>query len=336
MPDRDGLAGLAAEFVGRARPVRAVIESMNGARFVHDTLELAGWDVEIADAAEGEGLGTVGVQDRSDRCLGVGRVVASGSGAVDLVAVTGVRAHRERARFRLHLVHHRVELKNRIHATLIAYGCRARCRICSAPRDGLARRGWRSPSRGHQMSRRDRADRSPQHPDRPARGRPPRGGCRSPVRAVADDLPGISWILAYTIAAEIGDIDRFESPKKLCGYTGLCPTSTSQATRPPGPAHQAGSAASALGVDRGHRARRPPPRLQRPLRAHPSPPRPSTWTESGPHRSSPPARRGDLVHAHPQPTVQPSSHRPARGVTNPSTCSFRQDPSPLWLPDSPL
>ena len=30
-------------------------------------------------------------------------------------------------------------------------------------------------------------------------------------------------MLAYTIAAEIGDIARFASPKKLAGYTGLCP-----------------------------------------------------------------------------------------------------------------
>jgi transposase len=30
-------------------------------------------------------------------------------------------------------------------------------------------------------------------------------------------------VLAYTIAAEIGDITRFASPTKLCGYTGLCP-----------------------------------------------------------------------------------------------------------------
>ena len=35
--------------------------------------------------------------------------------------------------------------------------------------------------------------------------------------------PGIGWINAYTIASEIGDIDRFASPTKLCGYTGLCP-----------------------------------------------------------------------------------------------------------------
>jgi transposase len=28
---------------------------------------------------------------------------------------------------------------------------------------------------------------------------------------------------AITLSAEIGDITRFASPKKLCGYTGLCP-----------------------------------------------------------------------------------------------------------------
>ena len=36
--------------------------------------------------------------------------------------------------------------------------------------------------------------------------------------------PGIGPVLGYTIAAEIGDIGRFPAPKKLVGYTGLCPT----------------------------------------------------------------------------------------------------------------
>ena len=35
--------------------------------------------------------------------------------------------------------------------------------------------------------------------------------------------PGIAWVLGYTIGSEIGDIHRFASPRKLCGYTGLCP-----------------------------------------------------------------------------------------------------------------
>ena len=35
--------------------------------------------------------------------------------------------------------------------------------------------------------------------------------------------PGIGWITGFTIAAEIRDINRFSSPVKLTGYTGLCP-----------------------------------------------------------------------------------------------------------------
>jgi transposase len=36
-------------------------------------------------------------------------------------------------------------------------------------------------------------------------------------------VPGIAWVLGYTIASEIGDISRFATPTKLTGYTGLCP-----------------------------------------------------------------------------------------------------------------
>jgi transposase len=36
-------------------------------------------------------------------------------------------------------------------------------------------------------------------------------------------VPGIRWVLAFTIVAEIGDIARFASPRKFTGYTGLCP-----------------------------------------------------------------------------------------------------------------
>src|SRR5450759_1305085 len=39
----------------------------------------------------------------------------------------------------------------------------------------------------------------------------------------AQTVPCVGPLLAYTIASEIGDIRRFASPKKLAGYTGLCP-----------------------------------------------------------------------------------------------------------------
>jgi transposase len=56
-PDADGLRHLARRV--NARCVRAVIESMNGVRFVHDMLEELGWEVLIADAQKVKGLASL-------------------------------------------------------------------------------------------------------------------------------------------------------------------------------------------------------------------------------------------------------------------------------------
>src|SRR4051794_28250589 len=84
--DVDGLRGLVERVAGHRQPVRAVIESMNGARFVHDSLEERGWEVLVADAHKGQGSGAVGVQDRQDRRAGPGRALPARSGAGDLAA----------------------------------------------------------------------------------------------------------------------------------------------------------------------------------------------------------------------------------------------------------
>src|SRR5688572_12105064 len=56
-PDADALRSLARRIDERYRePVCAVIESMTGARLVHDTLEQQGWEVEIADAQKVKGV----------------------------------------------------------------------------------------------------------------------------------------------------------------------------------------------------------------------------------------------------------------------------------------
>ena len=120
-PDADGLRGLARR-AGAALPVRGVIESMTGARFVHDALEQLGWEVLIADAAKVKGLAPLACKtDKIDA-----RVLAVLSQR-DLVPEIwlpdpSIRRERELARFRLHLVKHRSMLKHRIHATLITFG----------------------------------------------------------------------------------------------------------------------------------------------------------------------------------------------------------------------
>src|SRR5262245_54779864 len=73
---------------------------MNGARFVHDRLELAGWDVRIADAQRARALAPLAC--KTDR---IDAQVLAELARRDLVAEVWlpdprVRGKRERARFR--------------------------------------------------------------------------------------------------------------------------------------------------------------------------------------------------------------------------------------------
>ena len=130
-PDADALRTLANRVLRHGEEVSAVIESMTGSRFVHDTLERLGWDVMIADAVKAKGVCTPGRQDRQDRRSRAGRAGPPRPRARDLAARSTIRAERERARFRLHLVHHRSALKCRIHATLMTF-CGS-CRVWIEP-----------------------------------------------------------------------------------------------------------------------------------------------------------------------------------------------------------
>ncbi len=147
-PDADGLRRLAAR-VGRFRePLSAAIESMNGARFVHDRLEQAGWQVEIADAVRVKGLAPLACKtDRIDAWV-LAELARRELVPAIWLPDPEVRAERERARFRLHLVRHRTSLKQRVHALLLAHGKPARSPTSSAPPGGYCSSGWRCPSRG--------------------------------------------------------------------------------------------------------------------------------------------------------------------------------------------
>jgi len=122
-PDADSLRRLARRIEQvHHQPVCAVIESMTGARMVHDTLEAEGWAVEIADAQKVKGLAPLACKtDKIDS-----QVLATLSQR-DLVPAIWlpdprVREERELARFRLHLVKHRSMLKHRVHSSLVNFG----------------------------------------------------------------------------------------------------------------------------------------------------------------------------------------------------------------------
>src|ERR1700694_2992326 len=224
-PDVDSLRSLARR-IGEVHrePVCAVIESMTGARIVHDTLEQEGWSVEIADAQKVKGLAPLACKtDKIDS-----KVLAVLSPR-DLLATIwlpdpSVREERELARFRLHLVKHKSALKNRIHSTLINFGkpCPVTDLFGGEGRRLLKRLEVPEPWRGNITASIELIDDLECQISEINR-RLKEGHAEHPYVPLLLTVPGIGWVLAFTIASEIGDISRFPTAKKLCGYTGLCP-----------------------------------------------------------------------------------------------------------------
>jgi transposase len=223
-PDADALRTLVAVTSRHGQEVTAAIESMNGARFVHDQLELAGWDVEIADAVKVKGLAPLAAKtDKIDAWVLAELARRDLIPAIWLPDPT-VRAERERARFRLHLVRHRTALKNRIHATLIAFGHPVPVSDLFGVSGRALLAGLAVPEPWATTLERsltfvDELDREIERCEVELRAM----GADHPYVELLQTVPGIAWVLGYTIAAELGDIGRFASPKKLAGYTGLCP-----------------------------------------------------------------------------------------------------------------
>jgi len=83
--DRDGLYGLTRRVAVYGEPVRGVIESMNGARFIHDELAAHGWEVLVADAQKVKGWRRWHVRPIG-RLAGARGAVVSRFGAGDLAA----------------------------------------------------------------------------------------------------------------------------------------------------------------------------------------------------------------------------------------------------------
>jgi transposase len=223
-PDGDGLAYLSRRLDREQRPVFAAIESMTGARFVHDRLEQAGWDVRIADAQRAKGIAPLAC--KTDR---VDAWVLAELARRDLVPEIWlpdpeVRGERERARFRIHLVHKRTSLKNRVHAILFQHGLRAPLAdlFGAGGRRFLERlelpEPWRATVEAS-LYLIDALEEQIAAIEKELR----RLGAEHRYLPLLMTAPGIGWVLGYTIAAEIGDIGRFSSPAKLVGYTGLCP-----------------------------------------------------------------------------------------------------------------
>jgi hypothetical protein len=290
--------------VDERRPVRARSARAGG---------LAGRDRR---RAEGEGAGTAGLQDRPDRRLGAGR--AGPPHLVPAIWLPGprVRAERERARWRLHLVRHRSSLKQRVHPVLLTHGkpCPVSDLFGVRGRQLLARLELPEPWQGTiEASLRliDELEREISDCERELR----RLGADHRYVPLLCTVPGISWVLAYTIAAELGDIGR--QPAQARWLQRPLPARLPiGGARPARPARQTRPRYLRWALVEAATHACTHPRLPRPLPTNEGTHRQAARRQGRPGRPRPPTRRSDLAHAHPRAALRSGRrHRPPGRLT---------------------
>ena len=315
-PDADSLRRLARRIEEvHCQPVCAVIESMTGARIVHDTLEQQGWSVQIADAQKVKGLAPLAC--KTDKIDSQVLAVLSHRDLVPAIWLPdpSVREERELARFRLHLVKHKSALKCRIHSTLINFG-----KPCPVT-DLFGVEGRRLLKRlqvpgalARQHHRLDRADRRPRTPDRRDQPPPEGGPRRAPLRPAA--LDGARDRLGPRLHDRRRDrrdraLPISREARRLHGsLSAREPIRGEGSARP---IDQARAHLPALGAARGDDARAKAPRLRRALPANQAPAWKAARRQGRPGRPRAQTRPRDLAHAFPQGEVRSPRRRFSSG-----------------------
>ena len=222
-PDGDGLRGFARRVERGMGPsmVRAAIESMNGARFVHDTLERCGWEVEVADAQKVKGLAPLACKtDQIDAWV---LAELSRRDLVPAIWLPGFAQRQSGSGPAGGCFWSASAARSSIGSMRSCWrsGTPARSRTCSASRSRAAGAARVPRAVARRRDRRRGDDRRSRPPDRRDRTRAARLGADHRYVPLLMTVPGIAWVLGYTIAAEIGDISRFASPRN-CAATADC------------------------------------------------------------------------------------------------------------------
>jgi transposase len=141
-----------------------------------------------------------------------------------------VREQREQLRYRMSLVKMQTQLKNKVHAILHCHGVyheftdlfgvagRRFLNLLVVPENSSLPESGRTILRGY-LQLLDHFRRQIAQVTR----RFHRGTRTLPEMKRLMKLPGVSWILSYTIVAEVGRIDRFRNGKHLASYSLVAP-----------------------------------------------------------------------------------------------------------------
>jgi transposase len=212
--------------------VPVVLEGTFGWGWISDELAEAGQDPHLANSRKVAAWRDARGKAKSNRIDGdlLGELWTEKEHWWEIwLAPQAVRDQREWLRYRMTLVRLQTGVKNRIHATLHRHG------IIHPFSDLFGKRGLeflaglsRDPTRLRESTRgtlcgylkllaqlRQQIAAITRELRRQVR--------RSPTAELWRSLPGISFILAYTVLAEVGDVSRFRNGRHLCSYSLLAP-----------------------------------------------------------------------------------------------------------------
>lgn len=205
----------------------AVMEATRNWPYFYDLLEGHVDRVELAHAKEVRSIAAAAVKTDQIDATVLANLARLNFLPIAYAAPKEIRDLRQHLRYRDWLVDERRRVKNRVHAILAGYN------LASPVTDlfGRAGREWlaevletelRSTAVVVMEKMLELIDRLDEQIKALAREMPVPEGLESDIEVLIS-MPGIGQLLAATVLAEIGNIQRFSSSKSLCSWAGLTP-----------------------------------------------------------------------------------------------------------------
>jgi transposase len=245
---------------------RAVMEAGGNWYSVYDRLEPLFQELVLAHPLRVRAIAAARVKTDAIDARTLAHLLRSDLIPAAYVPPREVRDLRELLRYRLDLVKQRTSLKNRVHALLAKEG------LAAPVTDLFGRQGRRwldalafPPQQRFQLQGYLTVLDCLTAQIRAADELVTAKCAANPVAKLLDTIPGVGSLSALIMFAEIGDIQRFTSPEKLCSFAGLAPRvhSSGGKTRRGPITKQGPSALRWVLIEAAHFAVRRPGRLQR-------------------------------------------------------------------------
>lgn len=210
------------------QPASIVLEPVSQWYTYADMLEQLGNDVHLAHPMKVKAIASARIKtDKIDASV-LADLLRANLLPEAYFAKKEVRDWKELVRFRASLLHLRTQVKNKIHAILHKHALRHNFSNLF----GKSGRAWLDsltldePFRTNLGQCLSLIDFLTEQIDS-AETRIEKQVIDNPQAKLLTSIPGVSYVSALTIMAEIGDINRFPSAKQLMGYAGLVPSTYS-------------------------------------------------------------------------------------------------------------